>query len=337
SVAVAYNLTVPNPAAYGHLRVEPGDAPTLTSASAVNFMARQTIANGLTTKISPTRTIKLYNGATGPADAIVDIVGYFVPAASATPGQVAGGRFTPTTPTRVYSSTPGGAAPTGVDQTTTVDLSAVLPTGASAVAYNITVVAPTAPGHLRVYPAGQARPATSTINFITGDRVANGTAVQVSPDRKINVYNGSTAPVSFIIDVVGYYSATGAFFHAIDPVRTMSTRPNDNGPGPIDPDSQRTVDIWHTQATPQTEVVPVGATAIDYNVTVVAAGTMGHLRVWPADQTKPGASTLNWPAPGYTRANGTTVGISPTRHVNIYNSAGTPTNVLIDINGYYIP
>ena len=49
----------------------------------------------------------------------------------------------------------------------------------------------------------------------------------------------------------------------------------------------------------------------------------------------PGASALNWPAAGYTRANASTVGISGARTVSIYNGSAGTLDVLIDTLGYY--
>jgi hypothetical protein len=74
---------------------------------------------------------------------------------------------------------------------------------------------------------------------------------------------------------------------------------------------------------------------VAYNATVAATGSLGHLRVYPAGSPLADASVSNWPGAGYTRANATAVGISPDRRINLYNGATTPTDVLIDINGYY--
>ncbi|MFM2438907.1 MAG: hypothetical protein RLZ55_1732, partial [Actinomycetota bacterium] len=194
ALAVAVNLTAPRPSASGHFRLMPGTAAALTSASAINFRSGESIANGLTTRLAPDGTLKLYNGAAVPVDAVVDVVGYFVPAAGGTPAQLAGGLFTPVTPTRVYDSVQSGAATAG-GAWTAVELASVLPPGASAVAYNITVVEPAAAGHLRVHRAGSPLPESSTINFAAGDRVANATSVQVGDDRRLAVYNSGRAPV----------------------------------------------------------------------------------------------------------------------------------------------
>lgn len=341
AVAVAYNVTVPGPGAGGHLRVMPGDAASLTGASAINFRPGESIANGLVAKLAPDRTLKLYNGSTAAVDAVVDVVGYFVPAASASAPQLAAGRFTPVAPVRVFDSNTGGGQ-TASQATTPVDLSSAVPAGGSAVAYNITVVGPAGSGHLRVFPADQPMPNASSINFAAQDRVANGLTVQVSPDRKIKVYNGSSVPVRFLVDVVGYYSGTGQYFHATDPTRVLDTRTSSGGTGPLPVTAENgsnapTYSLARGQAAPRPVVVPAGATAVAFNATVAATSSAGHLRVWPADQPLTPASTLNWPGPGYTRANGSVVGVDTNRAVKFYNGASTPTEVLLDINGYYQP
>lgn len=48
----------------------------------------------------------------------------------------------------------------------------------------------------------------------------------------------------------------------------------------------------------------------------------------------PSASALNWPA-GYTRANGSSVGISAERTVGIYNGSGAGVDVVLDTLGYF--
>ena len=172
--AIVYNVTVPSPVSSGHLRVMPGDAAVVSSASAINFRAGETIANGLTVKVDAQRRIKVY--ASVSTDVIVDVVGYFVPAS--TPG-VSGGRFTAVTPTRVYDSAADSAGLLGAHESRVVSVAStqdgvtpVVPAGAGAVAYNITVVRPGAGGHLRVMPGDVASSSASTVNWtVAGTRL----------------------------------------------------------------------------------------------------------------------------------------------------------------------
>lgn len=353
AVAVAYNLTVPNPANAGHVRVMPGDASGLTSASAINFRAGETIANAASVKIDANRSVKMYAGAT--TDVIVDVVGYFVPAgasvaigatggAAAVQQAVSPGLFTAVTPVRVYDAAAdaSGSLPAGATRTVSIATAlaggaTVVPAGASAVAYNVTVVKPAGAGHLRVMPGDAASSATSVVNWTkAGEVIANAAVVRVDAQRRIRVFNGSGGPVRFLIDVVGYYSASGLAFYPIDPVRVTESRWLQGGAGPV-PFGEAAARTAPLGTIPGTDfsVVPAGAAAVGYNLTAVNTGGSGHLRVYPADKPLVSASALNWPGAGYTRANASVVAVSGAREVKVYNGSGAPTDVVIDINGYY--
>lgn len=341
ATAIAYNLTVPNPAAAGHARVMPADAATLTTASAINFRPGETIANGLATRIDAQRRVTVYTGSA--ADVVIDVVGYFAPAPSPpTPG----GRFTAVTPVRVYATsadTVAGALAAGGDRvvstaTTQDGVTPVVPAGAEAVAYNITVVRPTAGGHLRVMPGDTASSDSSTINWtVPGDVIANGITVKLDDQRRIKVHNSAGVPVDFLVDVVGYYSPSGALFYPTDPTRVLDTRTAQGGEGAIGSGTaeERSVGVGFAAADPHAQQVPAGATSIAYNLTVTAPAAAGHLRVRPAGTPLISASTINWPGPAYTRANATIVAISPDRQVTIYNGSSGPADALIDTLGYY--
>jgi endonuclease I len=82
-----------------------------------------------------------------------------------------------------------------------------IPASAEAVSLNITVVGATAAGHLTFYPAGQAPPATSTINFPPSIARANNALLTLSPDGVLGVQPvvGGSGQVHLIIDVEGYF------------------------------------------------------------------------------------------------------------------------------------
>ncbi|MDQ1250473.1 MAG: hypothetical protein QG597_4852, partial [Actinomycetota bacterium] len=318
-----------------------GDATEVTPASAVNFRAGESIANALTVRIDTARQIKLY--ATVPADVVVDVVGYFVPASGA--GEApAGGRFTAITPVRVYDAAADPAGPLPAREAAVVSVATdqrgareVVPQGASAVAYNITVVRPDGAGHLQVMPGDQVNSESSAINWTTrGDVVANGSIVKVDDERRIRVFNAAGVPVRFLVDVVGYYSDVGALFFPVEPARVLDTRRAHGGAGPIGSGEahQRTGGVATALGT-AIEQVPSGAMAVAYNLTVAGTGSGGHLRVSPAGTGVVSASTINWPGAGYSRANGSVVAVSAAREVTIYNGAGTPTEAIIDVFGYY--
>ena len=330
AVAVAYNLTAVNPATGGHLRMQPGDAPGVTPTSVVNFRPGQNISNAAIVKLSPTRTVKVYAAAS--THVLVDIVGYFAAGA--------GSRFTAIAPVRVYDTAldPAGSVPPAtrrlVSPRTAADgVTPVVPAGAMAVAYNLTVTDTAGAGHLRVMPAGAALTATSAVNWaIAGERIANASAVGLDAAGRFEVYNGSGAPVRFLVDVVGYYSDAGTQFYPIDPVRSLVSRTSEYGPVGAGVPGIRNATAADVAGF---VVAPVGSPAVAYNATVTNTGSAGHLRLFPAGTALPNASVLNWPTGGYTRANASVTQVSVARTVSLYNGSSTNLDAILDVNGYY--
>ena len=88
---------------------------------------------------------------------------------------------------------------------TLVGLCGIPPT-AAAVAANLTVVSPTAAGHLTLYPGGIPAPAASTINFSPGRTRANNAVLLLGLTGDLGVLNGmASGSTHFVLDVVGYF------------------------------------------------------------------------------------------------------------------------------------
>jgi hypothetical protein len=80
-----------------------------------------------------------------------------------------------------------------------------VPSGAQAVAANVTVVAAGAVGELTLYPADQGFPGTWTISF-TGSRArANNAILMLSGDGAVRVRNSASGTAHMIIDVTAYF------------------------------------------------------------------------------------------------------------------------------------
>jgi hypothetical protein len=125
--------------------------------------------------------------------------------------------FRSISPARVYDSRKGGGvlAPNtsrvisvkdGLDETGAVSAPDVVPIGASAIAYNVTVTGNTAPNFLSVTPGDAASALASTINFPGRVDLANASVVGLDANRHVRVFCGDQAgSTHVIIDVVGYY------------------------------------------------------------------------------------------------------------------------------------
>ncbi|MGZ4763084.1 MAG: hypothetical protein ACXV7I_11650 [Ilumatobacteraceae bacterium] len=108
------------------------------------------------------------------------------------------------TTTRVLDTREGSGTPLGLGGV--LDLVVPrLPDDATGIAVNVTVVDGTEASFLTMYPTGDARPTTSTINWSSAAAVANSATVLVHSDHSVRLYN-LKGSVNVVLDLIGYYS-----------------------------------------------------------------------------------------------------------------------------------
>ncbi|MGZ4718530.1 MAG: S8 family serine peptidase, partial [Acidimicrobiales bacterium] len=129
-------------------------------------------------------------------------------------------------------------------------------------------------------------------------------------------------------------TTTGTRYHPVNPTRVLESRPLPGNIGgfstPWGPGVTRSVDVTDTGGS---DVPATGVSAVVLNVTVTDTTTAGFLTVFPAGESTPIASNLNW-SPGTTIANLVTVKVGAGGQVSFFNAAGS-TNVIADVVGWY--
>src|SRR5439155_1205358 len=177
-----------------------------------------------------------------------------------------GNTYFPIAPVRVMDSRINrgitGALPNNVSRTFAVAGTMGIPTNATAITGNLTVVGQTAPGYVALTVSPTTSPSTSTLNFPLGDSRANGVSVKLTTTGSLwAVYKTSGFRTAHVIfDVTGYYvpGTGGLSFFPLNPGRRLDGRPSVNLglPGPFAASVARTLDVdGHVG-------VPVGAKAI---------------------------------------------------------------------------
>src|SRR5579863_263851 len=80
--------------------------------------------------------------------------------------------------------------------------------------------------------------------------------------------------------------------------------------------------------------IPANATAYSLNIAVVPRGLLGFLTVWPTGQTQPVVATLN-SIDGRIKSNAAIVPAGAGGSISVF--ATDATDVILDINGYFVP
>lgn len=140
--------------------------------------------------------------------------------------------FVPITPcrladTRVGSGFTGSYGPPAIAASTTRTMSVTggvctgFPAfGIAAASINFTVTNTQGPGDIRTFPAGGAVPLVSTLNYLSGQTIANATIVPVGTGGGITI-QADVSGTDLVVDVNGYF--TGGFINSGEGVSVIGT------------------------------------------------------------------------------------------------------------------
>jgi hypothetical protein len=267
---------------------------------------------------------------TDDTELVLDINGYFVPAAN-----TSSLAFYPVTPcrlvdTRLQNGALGGPFLAGNAARTFPILSSScnVPSTAQAYSLNFTSVPRGTLGFLTAWPAGQTQPLVSTLNAPTGAVTANAAIVPAGTNGDVSVF--VTNDSDLIIDVDGYFAPPGTgtgglSLYNLVPCRVLDTR---NPPG-----SPPFVGTLNVNVAASACGTPVSAQSYVLNATVVPQGALGYLTLWPQGAAQPSVSTLN-ASDGMVTSN---MAIVPTTNGSISAFASNPTHLVLDISAYFAP
>jgi len=144
--------------------------------------------------------------------------------------------------------------------------------------------------------------------------------------------DGYTGLTYMYLDDVSITSGPGPQplqFIAVTPCRLVDTQQHGSG-GPILGGTSQDFPIPQEGGCN----IPANAGAYSLNVTVVPSGPLGYLTMWPTGQPKPLVATLN-SEDGRVKANAAIVPAGDQGTISIYVT--NTTNVVLDINGYFVP
>ncbi|HET7820000.1 MAG TPA: hypothetical protein VFL10_00625 [Ornithinibacter sp.] len=350
--AVVVNLTAVATSAKGYFTLYP-NGTTLPTASTINFPAGWTGANMATVPLGADGAISVFNSG-GPADVLVDVLGWYAKDDTVRATYGLGTQFLPTEsggPERYYNSLKdpvnnnlpfqdGDFQEFTDTWTAESDASAI-----QAYAVTITAFRGTASGHF-TSGSGDVDPLpdnVSNVNYLKGIAAPNMAIIPASHPTTLTtsfrIQNFGAGEVHMIVDLLGYYvsdASRGLRFKPLTgvaaPKRILDTRQTNtigNPTGKFGPNTAKTAFATSVSTTDSYFVVG--------NTTGVVPSAGTYLTVWSGEvATPPAASTLNLTV-GVNRAVSTYAplafnGATGALTYRIYNNAGT-THVLFDAAG----
>ncbi|TVR27241.1 MAG: hypothetical protein EA389_03600 [Ilumatobacter sp.] len=215
-----------------------------------------------------------------------------------------------------------GGGPTEPD--TTIELPIAgrvgVPETAGAVALNLTAVNAEQEGFVTAFPCGEDRPNASNLNVGDGGTIAGGAFVRVGDAGQICLY--TSAVTHLVVDVAGHFPDDGV--DALDaPQRLLDTREaSATADGQFERIGQREAGSTLELDVAGRAGLPDPTPPVVLTVTVDALDDPGYVTVFPCDDQRPTASSLNHAA-GQTIANTSVSRVDDQGRICLYTSADT--------------
>jgi hypothetical protein len=205
-----------------------------------------------------------------------------------------------------------------------------IPSDATSVLLNVTVVSAQGPGFATVFPCGGTLPLAANLNYVTGQIVPNAVVAKIGALGRVCVYTQTATDL--VIDAGGWFPAVSDLVPLV-PARLMDTRP---GYATVDGQFSgigiRLMGGVTALAVAGRGGVPNNATAVALNVTVAETQLPGFVTVFPCDATLPNAANLNYGVNSVI-PNAVIAKMSAQGTVCFYTH--TPTQIIVDVNGYF--
>lgn len=266
--------------------------------------------------------------ATNQTHAVIDISGYFVPAASSSGDQYFSVKPCRIADTRNSTGALGGPFLTGgISRDFPVLQSGCgVPSTATAYSLNITVVPKEPLLFLTAWPTGQTQPLASILNAPTGTVTANAAIIPAGANGSISAYASQSTDV--VIDIDGYFAPPttgGDYFYALAPCRVFDSR---NPAGSAATSGTTSINVVGSGCQ-----VPSTAQSYVLNATVVPIGSLQYLTLWAGGGDAPFVSTLN-ADPATITSN---MAIVPSLNGGMNAYATDSTYLILDLSGYFAP
>ncbi len=326
ATAVVLNVTVVDPEAFGYITAYSGATRPGTSNANVDEIG-EVAANLVIVPLITAGDVRVFTSMT--TNLVVDLAGFFVPAAGATTGRYR--TVDPAVGRVLDTRNDGGVVSVLTGRQISVTGRAGVPaTGVRAVALNVTLTAAITPGWMQVMPTGGSTiaGASSNVNVTHADQtVANLVMVPVGANGTVTLVGTTIGHI--VVDVAGWFTdstagaGTDGLFVAVDPVRLVDTRSTG---APATQAKTLTVNA----AAAGVDAANLGA--VFTNLTLTEPAMPGFVTGYSGVGAVPTSSNINADRAGATVAN---AGIVPTNGATLGLYPSMATHLVVDLLGYF--
>lgn len=268
----------------------------------------------------------------------VGLVAATSPSVPARADTTSGGAFVAATG-RVYDTrTAGNSAlpPNTWRSVPVLGHSGIPSSGVEAVALSVTVVSPSATGTLNLYPSDATVTGTPAVclTWEAGNTQSNTAMTAVGADGAVKIRSSSSASTNVLLDVQGYFtSGSGERPGGFVPV--SGTRLADTRIGLGVPQAKLATGGTLTVDATRTGQVPAGeASSVYVQIAAVNPPGSGYFVPYAAGSARPSYPSVNFSS-GQSTTIGVTVPVDSSGKFSLYLSGGGPTDVVVDLQGYY--
>jgi glucose/arabinose dehydrogenase len=236
-----------------------------------------------------------------------------------------------------------GAAPLVGNQARTI-ATGVDGTTSAAVLVNLTYVSPVTPGFLTAWASGVGQPATSNVNALAGEVVANAAVVPVDAQGRIQVLTNTDAHV--VVDLLGTFDTVitgtnttgvvrGGRLVPLEPARLADTRDPAGGDNLYTDLGGSPIGVVRVPVAGRHGVPTSGVGSVALTVTAVAGSQDlgGYVTVAPSGASRPPTSNVNTNRAGDIRPNLVIVPLGADGAVDVH--LFRTDDVVLDVIGWF--
>ena len=183
---------------------------------------------------------------------------------------------------------------------------------------NMAAIRPAAQGFVAVTSAGQAQPATSSLNYAASEVSSNLGPVMLGANKGVDFFS-APGDTHLIADLMATLTPDGDGMTSFGPTRVLDTRSFD---GALQANQTREVDLR----------LPPGSTGVATTLTVIRPEGAGFLSVWACGDPEPPTSNVNYAAQSV-KASSVVSKITPDGKLCIKSSQ--QTHIALDISGHF--